>query len=256
MSATNTIIKISVLALLCAVVPVMALNFIMPRLGIATADLEFGTDKLDITVAAMDNNSVTLDFWIPIGLPRNDPDAPYYLTNGSVDRSNLNTTSEVIIPKVGMEAMYKGFLVGTGGSPRQIVLNVEHPVEFLHLYLRCDRGDESGLMYLFTDLVSGGLIESLLGSLTGSGGGGGLDADMILGGLDLTLTAYMGGAPVRLANAGDLLFGGGLVSIPVTSNVAPVSLAPAMTPSTYSSTNISYVESRDGEIGSMERLIG
>lgn len=254
MGTLTTLRKIAVVALLIGVMPVLGLNFIMPRLGIATENLDIQFSDLTISRLDLDNDEVTLDFWLRFGLPRRNANVPYYNDDGSVNTTNLkNPNAQVIIPRLKLDAKYKGALVGSGMSPAALVLDKDLPVEYLHLYLDCSLAPDAGLMMLFTGLVSGGLLESLLGSMMGDGGGDvGLSPDLLLADLDLVITAYMGAAPVRLEGLGGLLTGG-LTPFPVLTGMPASSIAASASP--YANPINRYNQTRDEGVSMMERLL-
>jgi hypothetical protein len=224
----NRVQKIALLALIAIGAPVLALNVITPRLSIATGGLEM--NLVDLTVcnftsvsgypAVGYNETITdvgtLDFWLEVGLPiKNDSnpdqgeeddskwkvggiDPRYYLAGGAVNIANLvDPTQQVIIPQIGVTANFQGIYLGKGGSVRQYVLNAEHPVEYVHLYLTGSRMPNDGLMYMFNFLAATGVLDDVLLSALGvSEEEVGFEA--LLSDLKLDLTAYLGGAPVTL----------------------------------------------------------
>ena len=219
----NTVQKIFFIAILVAVVPIMGLYLIMPRLGIATGGLNIGF--ADLTVAdftsqdpGFTNDSVqdnmTLDFWIEAGLPviNNDlhvevlwPNGSHHMTldtryyvDGGVNVANLvDRNTEMIVPQLGLKALFRGQEVGTGGSVKAYILNAQHPVEYVHLYLTGSREPDSGLMFMFNAITQEGALDQLLlGAISGSGG---LDLGALLGDLQLIITAYVGSAPLELS---------------------------------------------------------
>lgn len=234
----NTIQKVIFIAILVAVVPIMGLYLIMPRLAIATGGMNIGF--ADLTVANFTSedpfftnpnitDNMTLDFWLEAGLAvkNNDltttvnrngtaitMDTRYYTTDGYVNLANLeDPSSEVIVPQLGLRALFRGQEVGTGGSRKIYVLNSQHPVEYVHLYLTGSREPDSGLMTMFNAITTeGGLDQLLLGAL---GGGGGLDLGALLSDLQLIITAYIGSAPLELSISTSFF---GLSSLPVINN--------------------------------------
>jgi len=218
MAVINILQKIGLVALIACSMPIMALYVIMPRLAIATGDLNI--QFRDISVVAFTNASgypvtgydvngkdtATLDFWLEVGLPvkENDlhnatHDLRYYVDdNYTVNLANLEDPSQqVVIPIINVVAKFNDKVIGAGGSHRQYVLNKDHPVEFVHLYLTESRMPDGGLMYLFNALASSGVLDQVLfSSLLGTGGGVGFDA--LLSNLKLEITTYIGGAPLSL----------------------------------------------------------
>ncbi|MHA1700325.1 MAG: hypothetical protein ACTSWN_15890, partial [Promethearchaeota archaeon] len=272
MGILNNLNKFGILGLIIATGIWMPMMVITPRLGIADSSMvELDTDTLDITILEYNTTYVTLDFWLRVGLARKEYQAdtdddgeletikfPYYYENGSVNESNLkDEEADLIIPRVFLKAEYKGELLGQGSSPATLHLNVEHPTEYLHLYLTGKRTPDSGLMYLFSDLVENGFIDSMLFSdlpddypyLARRIGisEGGLDAGALLESLDLSLTAYIGAAPVTLS--GDVL---GLSTLPVIESNDGIKLAEG---SPYQYDYNAYNESRDAELGSLDRFM-
>ncbi|MFX0102787.1 MAG: hypothetical protein ACFFCS_24680 [Candidatus Hodarchaeota archaeon] len=190
-----------------------------------------------LTTATNIDRNATLDFWLRVGLPvkdetseveasdgtRYDPRWYDYIENETypMDRStwevnvdNLNDSSmEIIIPRLGLEAKFRGTTVGIGGTPKQYVLNKDHPVEYVHLYLTGSREADGGLMYLFNTITQEGVLDSLL--LGALGGGGDFDVGTLLADLSLVITAYVGGAPLSLEVDSSLL---GLSALPAVMN--------------------------------------
>ena len=240
MGTAKTIQKIIFIGVLVVSVPLLALNVIMPRLGIVTAmeeGLQF--ELKDLTVfnysynpAASDNyylsndteDWVELDFWLELGLGLKDGinetkdvngteyDVRYYDENGTVLLDNLkNPTEEILIPVIKMDAYYKGRFLGSGGSRKTYVLNANQPVQMLHLYLRGSREFDGGLMFLFNSITQDGTLDTLLLGAVG-GSGGSFSASALLADLELVLTAYIGSAPVTIQGL-DLF--GSTVQMPV-----------------------------------------
>ncbi len=222
--------KIALIALIVAVIPILGLNVLMPRLAIATGDLQLNI--VDLSIVEFTNSSgypaagynrdiqdnATLDFWLEVGLPVKDEDLGndttdlrYYNLDGSLNTANLqDSTAEIIIPVIRVVAKYKDNVVGVGGSVCQYVLNKDHPVEYIHLYLTGGRMPDGGLMYLFNALVAEGVLDQLLiGAITGEGE---LELGALLGGLAMEITAYVGGAPISLAIDASFF---GLTALPV-----------------------------------------
>lgn len=219
MSAFNTIQKVLLVVLIVASLPIFALNVIMPRLAIATGDLNI--KFRDITIVSFTNSSgypnpnynrsitdtATLDFWLEVGLPvRNDNlknathDLRYYIDdNFTVNTSNLkDPNQEVVIPIINVVATYNNKVIGQGGSHRQYVLNKDHPVEYVHLYLTESRMPDGGLMYLFNSLATSGILDQILFSSLMDTGGDAPGFESIVAGLNLEVTAFIGGAPLSL----------------------------------------------------------
>jgi hypothetical protein len=216
----NTLQKIGLVALIAVSMPIMALYVIMPRLAIATGDLNI--KFRDISVVAFTNSSgypatgydvnrtdtATLDFWLEVGLPvyddtlHNDThDLRYYVNdNYKVNEANLkDPNQQVVIPIINVVAKYNDKVIGAGGSHRQYILNKDHPVEYVHLYLTESRMPDGGLMYLFNSLSSGGVLDQILfGALGASSGGEEVGFDALLADLKLDIIAYIGGAPLEL----------------------------------------------------------
>ncbi|MBD3188278.1 hypothetical protein GF325_15695 [Candidatus Bathyarchaeota archaeon] len=149
-------------------------------------------------------DNMTLDFWLEVGLPVKEElsnsthDLRYYNGDGSLNTTNLvDPTQQVIIPRIGIDASYRGLKVGVGGSNKQYIINKDNPVQYVHLYLSGSRESDSGLMYLFTSITQEGVLDSLLMSALG-GSSEDLDIGALLNDLELRLTAYIGSAPLTL----------------------------------------------------------
>lgn len=217
----NRIQKIILLGLIIAAFPLVAFYMIMPRLaivpGVGNAQFNF----IDISVANftgepgvpfdLDNEeTATLDFWIEVGLPLKEaasdafergtgPDLRYYNADGTVNKNNLvDETMQLVVPMIKITAKYKNSILGTGGSFRQYILNAEHPVEYVHLYLTGSRMQTGGLMYMFTSMASNKVLFNVLLDALGGPTGGDDPFQAILGDLKLELTAYLGSSPLTL----------------------------------------------------------
>ncbi|MHA1997628.1 MAG: hypothetical protein ACTSU9_05875 [Promethearchaeota archaeon] len=161
-----------------------------------------------MATTVLDNN-MTLDFWLEVGLPIKDDtlaysndsgswDLRYYNMDGTVNVSNLqDPDAQMIIPRIGLKATFRGNLVGVGGTNMQYVLNRLQPIQYVHMYLEGSREPEGGLMSLFTTITEEGALDALL--LSAIGGGSGLDMGSLLGDLKLEITAYIGSAPLTLS---------------------------------------------------------
>ncbi|MHA1890867.1 MAG: hypothetical protein ACTSYS_07745 [Promethearchaeota archaeon] len=249
MGKLNVLHKIGLIGLIVATVPLMGYNMLLPRLGIATAGLNI--EFADLTIADYNNETVVLDFWLKLGLPRVNESIPYYDDSENVITSNLEDASAfVIIPRLSLHATFKGQELGRGSTPTTYILNSSHPVEFIHLYLNCSRLPDSGLMYLFSDMVGSGTLDSLLlDAIQGSSSGFSFSADDLLKDLDLTLTAYMGGAPIQLS--GSSLLTGGAV-FPVIKQGEDIKTSEIENVTQYPINQ--YDPKRDESLGSMDRF--
>nr|MDO8088432.1 hypothetical protein [Candidatus Sigynarchaeum springense] len=217
----NRIQKIILLGLIIAAFPLVAFYMIMPRLaivpGVGNAQFNF----IDISVANFTGEpgapldptkeeTATLDFWIEVGLPLKEaasdafergtgPDLRYYNADGTVNKNNLvDETMQLVVPMIKITAKYKNSILGTGGSFRQYILNAEHPVEYVHLYLTGSRMQTGGLMYMFTSMASNKVLFNVLLDALGGPTGGDDPFQAILGDLKLELTAYLGSSPLTL----------------------------------------------------------
>jgi len=267
MSGIQTIQKIAIVALIGVSLPILAMNVMMPRLAIATGDLNL--EFADLTIVSFTSKSgypssgyntsvvdnATLDFWLEIGLPvknnglGNDThDLRYYNADGSVNTANLqDPTQEVVIPIIRVTAKYNDKVLGVGGSVRQYVLNKDHPIEYVHLYLTGSRMPDGGLMYLFNALTADGVLDQLI---TGAiSGGGSFDLGSLLAGLSLDITAYLGGAPILLPLDASFF---GLSPFPVVESSAEAILP---TEFTMNPANMIIYYNYSHKVDTMDRLM-
>ncbi len=278
MSAFQTVQKIVLLVLIGVSVPIFAMNFMLPRLAIATGGVEVW--NFDLTCVSYTNASgypsdgyntsaddtALLDFWLEVGLPiGNDParanqedkkwqygtggyDARYFLSNGSVNVAHLKDPgATATIPIIRLTAEYKNKVLGTGGSVRAYTLDKNHPIEYVHLYLLCDRMTDGGLMYLFNSLTTDGVLDQIIISALS---GGALSLDSVLNGLKLDITYYLGGAPIALPLDASFFMGGSPFPAvkPSAVNIQPNQFV--MNPNN----SIIYYDYQR-QVGGMERLL-
>jgi tetratricopeptide (TPR) repeat protein len=152
-------------------------------------------------------------------------DTSYYNLDGSVNETNLvDSTENVFIPQINLTATYHGVVVGIGGTVKVYQLNKSHPVEYVHMYLNGTREADGGLMFMFNDLTTSGILDKLLtGILFGGGSTGSNPASALLSGLSLTLTAFAGSAPLTLSLDSSFFTGGSspYLTIPASSANTP-----------------------------------